>query len=134
MTRGILEAGKELGETMSNRLQVFPPIDNALGLKIKSGAARLVFRGEFRFSGVHGAEYVQSFGLIFDWRARRFQPMGAQYNKRTRQQPEPMVAALEKTPLNSVQRPQARKRTGPIWARCVCYLCRIFPALGSKWA
>lgn len=69
-------------------LRVAPPLDAAAVSDVLAGIRYVVFRGEFRFSGVHGADYVQTFGLVLNIHRKSypFFPLGPAHNKRTRYQ------------------------------------------------
>ena len=94
--QAIIEAGKA-AEFDGDSLFATQIVGEAMGLedvqKLVNGAANIWFYGEFHFAGTHGATYSQTFAMAYAWQERRFIPLRAEYNRRTRIRPkkvEPM--------------------------------------------
>jgi hypothetical protein len=65
-------------------IEIHPPVDRYAIDGVQKGDTNIIFHGEFAFSGVQGADYVQTFAFIYNLKAKRFLPMDAEHNKRSR--------------------------------------------------
>lgn len=77
------------GEPSHYRIMVNPALTAADVQAVRGGVdMRIFFLGEVQFSAPNGADYVQTFGFWYHPSLRKFIPMGAQHNQRTRRAPE----------------------------------------------
>lgn len=67
------------------RIRLSPTLDREGMRKLKGGVIAIIFHGEIQFSGVHGANYIQTFGFHYEPVSKSLLPMDGQNNRRRQQ-------------------------------------------------